>query len=142
MTIRKKKISKKKLFKPTSDTRQLKLISYEYDEKRKLIIWEVQDLTPGTPPERSVFKLAWLAEDLATQFGFNIKKLSSKIILDFSEQMKNRPWPFNLVLQSTTKLLDPKTIREASETELANAHQNLDQYPFHEVQEKMQEGSL
>jgi hypothetical protein len=158
--------------------RIMRLIEYQYDELRRLVLWKVQDLTPNA--ERQVITLAYLVEDLGLQFNLDFSKAIQKLILklgaekaaeavkkcvvDFSETMRLRPWPFTMTIIPTAQMIDKYAVTKDFKEELEkmkqgekvidvgkiNAtnenvikyHDNLDMYPYYEIIEKINEGTL
>jgi hypothetical protein len=144
----------------------MRLLDYRYDEPRKLILWHLRDETPGTPVEWQEITYAYLAGDLLAQFNIDVSKLSVKgltklkeIVLKFSNDIKNRPWPFKIRVESTARMIDPAEWKETAtadwkdeiqrvksgqdyepqrlhvnNTKLLEAHDDMDRYPFYEVQ--------
>jgi hypothetical protein len=119
-----------------NQTRTLRLIDYEYDEKRDLIKWKVRDETPDE--EIQEYVLAWPGRDLAIQFGIK-ENLPADLIINFSEDMKKRPGPFFMKREVTAKVRNKEWFGDASEEKLQDAHQEVDYYPFKEVSEQIEE---
>jgi hypothetical protein len=117
-------------------TRTLRLISYNYDEPRDIIRWKVRDETPGE--EVREYTLAWPGSDLANQFGIK-SKLPAKLIIDFSEQMKNRVNPFYMENEFTVKAQAENWSKDTSENSILEAHTEIDHFPFYEVEQQIKE---
>jgi hypothetical protein len=146
--------------------RTMRLLDYRYDEARKLILWHLQDETPGTPVEWRQITYAWLVHDLLAQFNIRLGNLKPEeqaklpqVVLGFSKNVKDRPWPFKIRPESTAQLVDPDEWKKVSTEDwkdelqrvkageeynaerllpsnqkLLQAHDDMDRYPFHEVQ--------
>ncbi len=152
--------------------RQLKLLAYEFDDKYGLVFLRVHDLTPDTEPERQFITLAYASTDeLVAQFGVHTRGIPKKDVIDFCEKLKNRPWPFTIIIQPTVTMVDTGTIKDLSlkdwkaelervrskewdgtplnteqlhlnNEKLLKGHSELDSYPYHELLIKIQEGTL
>lgn len=128
------------------------------------------DLTPGTAAERAVLTLAFLASDLFAQFNVSVKNPKRSVVKVFCETVKNRSCPFKMVINHTSTIMEEANLRETATSDfkheiervrtakdgitpdpsnlavtnekLLKNHDDLDQYPFYEVQQKLREGSI
>jgi hypothetical protein len=115
--------------------RTLRLLDYRYDEARDIVLWKVEDLTRGVSEHMRVITLAYPSGDLAAQFGHQVEKLDADFIEAFSQRIKNRPWPFKITYMKTAKRANKEWIKSAETDSLLEAHDELSNYPFREVQE-------
>jgi hypothetical protein len=113
----------------------VQLLDYSYDQERHLINWQIV-IAEGDEAGKQ-YTLSWLSEDLAAQFGIKSKNIPGEVILQFSEQMKNRTLPFRLEIHSTAKVRDKEWFKDASEKDLQKSHDELDRYPYYEVLSQM-----
>lgn len=121
-------------------TLTVQLLDYSYDTKRRLVSWRILNID-----DKIEQTLTWLAEDLAAQFGIKIDNFPEELIIQFSEQMKNRPWPFKIEIHSTAEVRTEKWAKDIKSqvtkggdvgppiTEIQDAHQELDKYPYYET---------
>ena len=85
--------------------RELKLLDYKYDESRDIVLWKVEDFTPGNSPEMRVYALAFPSSDIGRQYGFS-EHLPKKAIIAFCETVKNRTETFKNAYFTTAKRAD------------------------------------
>ena len=116
-------------------TLTVQLLDYNYDAKRRLVSWRILNID-----DKVEQTLTWLAEDLAAQFGIKIDNFPEELVVQFSEQMKNRPWPFKIEIHSTAEIRTEKWAKDIKGgdagpliTEIQDAHQELDKYPYYET---------
>lgn len=111
---------------------RVKVIDTDYDKDRQLIKWLVQNVHTDVQ-----FTLAWRDSDLGKQFNIQ-KQLPEYVIEQFCEDMKNKE--FNLVMNSDIQQHDADWFK--NEENVDQVHETLDQFPYKEVLEQIEEQSL
>lgn len=155
-----------------NESRTLRVLDYEIDEKYGLVLLKVQDITPGTDHDRQFLTLVYASTDeLVAQFCVHTRGIPKKDIINFLEKLKARPWPLTIVLQPTVTMVNADDIKNLSlkdwkseidrvkrkdwdktplnvsqlqmnNEKLLKGHAELDQYPYHEILKKIEEGTL
>jgi len=111
--------------------RKITILETHYDEKRDLVQWLVKDME-----SKKQIVLCWPGQDLGPAVGVN-KHLPPELIKEFCENITNKT--INLEANPSTKEIDVKDFSNKNNEELQKAHDVLDQYPFHEILESLQE---
>jgi len=133
------------------ETKLLRLLDFEYDENRHLVIWHVIDVEPFSPTYNQKVRLAYLDSDLLSQFGISTKHTNVEIINLFSTKIKEREHPFRMEIRNTFNEENINNwISKATKNpldssiwdDMLRSHDDLDAYPYHEVINKMQDDEM
>ena len=101
-----------------------------YDEKRDLVQWLVKDT------QQKQIVLCWLGKDLGPAVGINAH-IPPHLIAEFCSNMEGKE--VNLDMRADITQLDPEEFKKMSQSDLEQAHDTLDQYPFYEVLDTLEE---
>ena len=112
-------------------TREILIIKAEYDEKRDLVLWSVQDIKTGD--KRT---LAHVGSRLHEAIDGINNPLTPDQIRFFCNALEGKTK--RLVMEAYFK--DSPTIKpDASEEEIQMMHEGIDQFPYYEVADKLRE---
>lgn len=106
-----------------SDSRRVRIENTEYNEKYKIVFWEMLDLSSN---ER--IRQAWRSSDLAEALGIT-QEISAKDMLKFCDDMIGKE--INLVMQA--KAGELPAMDSLSESDMAKLDKDLNNYPLSEV---------
>jgi len=101
----------------------------DYDAKLDLVQWEIEDTETGQS-----MVIAWPGRDLGQAIGIP-QALKPEEISFFCEQIKGKS--INIVVDGKTKKYEPGKFKKLGLSDLREAHDLIDQYPFYEVSQKL-----
>ena len=110
--------------------RKVTILETYYDDKRDLVEWLVEDIASGKK-----VALCWPGSDLGPAVGVNAK-LTPDLIRGFCKDIKGKTINLDSQVKKEKK---NKEIKDMSHEEILAAHDDIDQYPFHEVLDILKE---
>lgn len=113
--------------------RQVKVLKAKFSEKYNVALWVVQDIK-----EKKELLMAWNPETLRDALGLE-QDIPVEAIKQFCDMMIGKE--FKWISQGPHDEIDVEKIRNGSLDYIRSLHDELDIFPFYEIQKILQEDS-